>query len=465
MSSPKSTYGNNQYFAIAPACAPDIERALLRNLILTGNSSIDQVHSQLRSADIFYKDENKILFTCIMKLYHSNQTVDYLTVQDEIKRFNIEIEYYITDLFTESTIGQSISDLTNADYILILQQKYVHRRALLLSYQFQEKLADSRNSDADFYYIVEDAYRQMSEIISGKGNIEAFSDVIQQSFIKLEERIAIRESGKLPGINTGLTQLNKMLAGWQAGDLVVIAARPGMGKTSLALHIAETAARFSNAVMFFSLEMSSYRLADRLIIGETALNGSDYRHGNINNIDKNLIIDKGGYLSQLKIFIDETPGVDIEYIAAQSRIAVRRNDVKIIIVDYLQLINMNEQRGQTRDQAIGIVTRKLKTIAKELQVPVILLSQLNRSVEARTSKEPTLADLRESGNIEQDADIVMFLYRPSYYALTEYREISTDHVLWLLTRKFRDGQASDIPVKHNDSLTKFRNYGIESEPF
>jgi replicative DNA helicase len=279
-----------------------------------------------------------------------------------------------------------------------------------------------------------------------------------KSIDKLFERIEIRESGKLPGINTGLRQLNNMLAGWQNGELYVIAARPGMGKTALALHFAEHAALNGAAVLFFSLEMADYKLTDRMIIGRSGIESAKYHHADVNNLDRDNLINQAGAIANMPIYFDEQSGIDIDYISATSRIAARKKDIRMIIIDYLQLIDMKERPGQTRDQAIGNVTRKLKQISKELNVPILLLSQLNRTVEGRADKEPNLSDLRESGNIEQDADVVLMLYRPAYYKVETYENISSDNMLWILTKKYRNGLAINIGVKHNDSLTRFDNY-------
>jgi replicative DNA helicase len=231
-----------------------------------------------------------------------------------------------------------------------------------------------------------------------------------------------------------------------------------MGKTALALFLTKHAALAGDAVLFFSLEMAAWRLADRLILGETGINSHSYRHGTIDQTDNEKIYQIADQFSTLPIFIDEQSSPTIDYIIASSRLAVRKYKAKLIVIDYLQLMNMREQRGQTRDQAIGLVTRKLKQLAKELQLPVILLSQLNRSLESRSSRVPTLADLRESGNIEQDADMVLLLFRPAYYNLSDFRDHETNNILWILTEKFRDGDAKDIIIRHNDNPSDFYNY-------
>jgi replicative DNA helicase len=439
--------------SIIPPHNPEIEKALLRNIITVGNAAVDEIIHLLKTPELFYNDKNRSLYNAIIDLHRKNSTIDFLTIAEK----DPNLSDYVLDIVADAAITP-VSDLTNADYINILQQKWVKRRAIEAVYKFQQKIFDVTVADAEAYYEIEKTYQQMADILHGKQNIASMQETVNQSVEKLYERIEIRKSGKLPGINTGLRPLNIMIAGWQQGELYVIAARPGMGKTALALHFAQAAATESHAVLFFSLEMAKYKLTDRLIIGETGINSSTYHHAEINNLDQENILAKANYLSKLPIFFDEAAGIDIDYITSTSRIAKRKNEISLIIIDYLQLIDMREKPGQSRDQAIGIVTRKLKQLSKELEIPIILLSQLNRAVEARADKEPTLADLRESGNIEQDADVVLMLYRPAYYKIPEYRKYNTDESLWILTKKYRNGLAQDIEVKHNKTLTKFSNY-------
>lgn len=441
-----------------PPSNPEIERALLRNLITVGSGAIDSLAGALRTPDLFYKPENHTLCEIIMKLYRANQTIDIFTVGEEAAKSDETLHEYVLNLITENTTA-AVSQYTNTDYINLLQQKYVKRRSIQAFYQLQKQLFDPLAADYEAYEVLEKAYQQMSEIITGRRTANPMSEVMQKSIDKLMERIKIRASGKLPGINTGLYKLNTMLSGWQAGELYVIASRPGMGKTALTLHFAEHAARYRHPVLFFSLEMADYKLTDRLIIGETGLESRKYHQANLNNLDRDNIIRSAAYLSKLPVFFDEQSGIDIDYIVSASRVARRKHNIELIIIDYLQLIDMKERSGQTRDQAIGNVTRKLKQLSKELELPIILNSQLNRSLEARASKEPTLADLRESGNIEQDADVVLMLFRPSYYEMETYNNKSTQNKLYILTKKYRNGDRLDIEIEHNDTLTKFSDNG------
>jgi len=441
-----------------PAQAIEIENALLRNLISEGSTGLDLVIRELRP-ELFYKDENVQVFEIVKNLYNANKTVDLLTVSDVARQANIQLSDYVFELVTATGNDLGFNLNSNRDYVNILQQKYMRRKAIETLMLMDRKLSDAATPDHEGLYIIESAYQQMNEIINGSSaKLKPLSEILPVSINNLQTRIQQRNDGHLPGINTGLSALNSMMAGWQRGELIVLAARPGMGKTALAMHFAMEAARTRNPVLFFSLEMADHKLTDRMIIGESGVNSGSYHHGNINQYDLGELINKAGNLNQLPIFIDEQTGCDIDYIVATARLAVRKNDVKMLIIDYLQLMDMKDRPGQTRDQAIGIVTRKLKQLSKELDIPVILLSQLNRALEARTSKVPTLADLRESGNIEQDADMVLLLFRPAYYDLPEHQGRSSDGVLWIITEKYRSGAAKDIAISHNQNLTKFFDY-------
>lgn len=447
-----------------PPQAVEIERALLRNVITIGTAAMDAVAEQMKTDEIFYKDENRQIWNAMRRLYAANVTIDIFTVQEEIGKSNPDLEFEIINIITEGP-STAISQFTNVDYVNILLQKFVRRRSIQAYYELGQKLNDDTLEDAQAYYVLENAYRQLTDIITGRQEARSMEQVLQKSVQKLNERIEQKRSGQMPGINTGLKRLNEMLAGWQPGELYVIAARPGMGKTALALHFARAAAMDNKAVMFFSLEMADYKLTDRMLIGETNINSGNYHHAAITQYDFDNIINQSRFLSALPIYFDEKSSIDVDYITSAARLAHRKNDIRMIIIDYLGLIDMREKPGQTRDQAIGIVTRKLKALSKELSIPVILLSQLNRSLESRTNKEPNLSDLRESGNIEQDADVVLMLFRPAYYDIEIYQNVPAANMLWIRTEKYRNGNKLHIGIHHNDTMTKFKDYDSNGNPF
>lgn len=442
---------------LPPPQAPEIENALLRNLISAGNIAFDQMAKVLTVPDLFYNDSNRTIFGLLLEFYRQSKTIDLFTVSDALLEIQPDLSDYLMSLMTSGE-NTALYSHTNKHYIQILQEKYVLRQIIQSIYQLHNIMADPQTLAEEALEIFNQTQHRLAELTLGKQELPFFTEVFNLSYQKLQERIAAASAQKLSGINTGLIALNKMTAGWQAGDLIILAARPGMGKTALALFLTKHAALAGDAVLFFSLEMAAWRLADRLILGETGINSHSYRHGTIDQTDNEKIYQIADQFSTLPIFIDEQSSPTIDYIIASSRLAVRKYKAKLIVIDYLQLMNMREQRGQTRDQAIGLVTRKLKQLAKELQLPVILLSQLNRSLESRSSRVPTLADLRESGNIEQDADMVLLLFRPAYYNLSDFRDHETNNILWILTEKFRDGDAKDIIIRHNDNLSDFYNY-------
>lgn len=452
----------NRQLAITPAQAVEIEKAILTNMLLEGATLVSELSQQLKP-ELFYKDQNSQLYQIILKLYRTNQTIDILTVSDEAAKYE-GLDLYVIDLVTNNP-QTAISSQSNKDYVRILQEKYIRRKALETVLKMQSKIQNPEIHDEEVFTVLETAYQQINEIVNSTSQLPSFAEVVQLSYQKLNKRMADYRSGKLPGITTGLTYLNELTSGFQPGDLIVLAARPSMGKTAIALHFTKTAARAGYPVLFFSLEMANYRLADRIILGETQISSKSYRKGSINEQDNEKFMQHASDLSELNIIIDEKGSPTIDYLVATSRIAVRKQDVKLIIIDYLQLMDMQDKAGQTRDQAIGLVTRKLKQLAKELEVPIILLSQLNRSLEGRSNKVPTLADLRESGNIEQDADIVFLLFRPAYYNIPEYNEVNSENMLWIITGKFREGESRDIGIQHNYNLTRFEDYTSRDSGF
>lgn len=452
----------NRQLAIIPAQAVEIEKAILTNMLLEGATLVSELSQQLKP-ELFYKDQNSQLYQIILKLYRTNQTIDMLTVSNEAAKYE-GLDMYVIDIVTNNP-QTAISSQSNKDYVRILKEKYIRRKALETVLKMQSKIQNPEIHDEEVFTVLETAYQQINEIVNSTSQLPSFAEVVQLSYQKLNKRIADYRSGKLPGITTGLTYLNELTSGFQPGDLIVLAARPGMGKTAIALHFTKTAARAGYPVLFFSLEMANYRLADRIILGETQISSKSYRKGSINEQDNEKFMQHASDLSELNIIIDEKGSPTIDYLVATSRIAVRKQDVKMIIIDYLQLMDMQDKAGQTRDQAIGLVTRKLKQLAKELEVPIILLSQLNRSLEGRSNKVPTLADLRESGNIEQDADIVFLLFRPAYYSIPEYNEVNSENMLWIITGKFREGESRDIGIQHNYNLTRFEDYTSRDSGF
>lgn len=450
---------NQPIIGLLPAQAVEVEKALLRNIIMQGASAIDELAPMLRSPQLFYNDTNRLLFETVMQLYADRKTIDLLTISDELMQSGaVDGASYVVDLIAKETFDVSLSDYSNADYVDILQQKYVRRTTTQALIKYQQLLIDETLPIDEATNVLERFSTEISEVLHGADETPSLKDVVKKSYQMMQHRMKSAIDGKITGINTGFKKLNNELSGWQNGELVVIAARPSMGKTAIALHFTKMAARHGFPVLFFSLEMADYKLTDRLILGETAIDPHDFRHGKINQYDNAAFLAAADDLGRLPVYIDEKSGVDVDYIVSRSRVAARKQGVKMIVIDYLQLIVSKEQRGQTRDQEIGKITRRLKQLSKELDLPVILLSQLNRAVEGRTSKIPSLADLRESGNIEQDADIVMLLFRPAYYKLESHGDIEADGVLWIMSEKSRNGDIGQIPVKHNISLTKFFDY-------
>lgn len=437
-----------------PPQAIEIEEAVLGSLMLFRESQ-DYASINLKP-EMFYKDANQKVYKAIETLYKLNKGIDMLTVTEQLRKTN-ELEdcggpYYVTKL-TDNCYGNF------AEWCLILKQKYTRREAIRIGNELMQTGYDDLNDELQGYETIDAAHKTLSDLLFGTSNLTDFHTVAQQAYQELIERMTRAHSNELPGMDTGLNELNALTGGWSKGDLIVLAGRPGMGKTAVALHFAISAAKAGKWVYMFSLEMTNTRLADRIIVGQTQVDNYCYKTGRLHDTQISFVQSWVENSSGLPIYFDEKSFVSVDYILSNCRMRKRKYELDIVIIDYLQLIDIEVSKGGTKDQAIGTVTRKLKSMAKELEVPVILLSQLNRKVEDRGDKMPQLSDLRESGNIEQDADIVMFCYRPAYYNIEEFNKQSTHEMMVLDVAKHRNGEANiNIFARHNDSLTRFSNW-------
>jgi len=437
-----------------PPQATDIEQAILGNLMLFKESQ-DYASINL-TPDMFYREANQKVYQAIAELYRLNKGIDFLTVSDQLRTAG-ELEtvggaFYVTKLI-ENCYGNF------AEWCLILKQKYTRREAIRIGHELMQTGYDDRVDELTSYETIDAAHKRLSDLLFGTHEQTDFHSVARAAYDELIERQQKAHSNELPGMDTGLKELNQLTGGWSDGDLVILAGRPGMGKTAVALHFAISAAKSANWVYMFSLEMTNTRLADRLIVGQTHTDNYRYKQGQLHDSEVDYVRQWVEEKSGLPIYFDEKSFVSIDYIISNCRMRKRKGQLDLVIVDYLQLIDIDVQRNGTKDQAIGAITRKLKSLAKELKIPVILLSQLNRKVEDRQNKRPQLSDLRESGNIEQDADMVMFCYRPAYYDIQQYEEQPTNGMMIVDIAKHRNGDANvDIFARHNDSLTRFDDW-------
>jgi replicative DNA helicase len=443
----------------------DLEEAVLGAMMID-KKGVDEVIDILQ-ADAFYKDAHKVIFEAIVQLFTDTQPIDLLTVSAQLRK-NAKLDMAGGDFYLIQ-LTQKISSSAHIEFhSRIILQKYIQRSLIRIS---SEIIEESYDETTDVFDLLDKAESKLYEVT--QGNIKRNSETAQSLVLQAKKRIEeIANQEGLSGVATGFTKLDKITSGWQPSDLVIIAARPGMGKTAFVLSMARNIAIDSGqAVALFSLEMSSVQLITRLISSETGLSSEKLRTGKLEKHEWEQLSTKVKNLEKAPLFIDDTPSLSIFDLRAKARRLASQHNVKIIIVDYLQLMTAggNGKNGGNREQEISTISRNLKALAKELGVPVIALSQLSRAVETRgSSKRPLLSDLRESGAIEQDADIVSFIYRPEYYKIDEWDDEEASPTAGqaeFIIAKHRNGSLENIRLKFIGNLGKFDNLEDYSNSF
>jgi len=439
-----------------PPQATDLEEVVLGAMMID-KKGVDEVIDIL-NAEVFYKEAHQHIFEAIHTLFENSEPVDLLTVSAQLKKdAKLDAaggEFYLVQL------TQKVSSSAHIEFhARIILQKYIQRSLIKIS---NEIIEDSYDETTDVFDLLDNAEAKLYEIT--QGNIKRSSETAQSLVIQAKKRIEeIANREGLSGIPSGFTKVDKLTSGWQPSDLIIIAARPGMGKTALTLSMARNIAVEHNIpVAFFSLEMSSVQLITRLISSETGLSSEKLRTGNLAKHEWEQLNVKVKGLEKAPLFIDDTPSLSIFDLRAKARRLSSQHGIQLIIVDYLQLMTAGgSQKGGNREQEISTISRNLKALAKELNVPVIALSQLSRAVETRGgSKRPLLSDLRESGAIEQDADIVSFIYRPEYYKIDEWDDedrTPTAGQAEFIVSKHRNGGLDEIRLKFIGHLGRFEN--------
>ena len=434
--------------------AIQLEEAVLGALMLD-KDALAIVLDILRS-DSFYVEGHKMIFKAMLRLFERSQPIDLLTVMEELKKSG-DLETAGGPAYL-SELTNRVASAANIEYhARIIAQKFIQRELIRVSTQI---IRDAYEDTTDVFQLLDDAEQGLFSIAQqnmsrGYDSMAALSNKL----LKQIEDLKNREDG-LTGIPSGFTELDRLTSGFQRSDLIIVAARPGMGKTAFTLSLAKNAAYlFGKAVAFFSLEMSSVQLATRVISQDAEISGSKMRNGQLENYEHQQLLSSIERLSEIPIFIDDTPGINIFELRAKCRRMKMQHDIDLIIIDYLQLMSGGKEggKGGNREQEISSISRALKGLAKELDVPVIALSQLSRAVEMRGgTKRPQLSDLRESGAIEQDADIVSFIYRPEYYDILEDEEgQSLKGVAEVIIAKHRNGALKTVKLKFTDQFARF----------
>ncbi len=447
-----------------PPQAIDLEQVVLGAMMID-KKGVDEIIDIL-SPEVFYKDAHQHIYDAIRSLFENGEPIDLLTVSEQLKQMakldNVGGDYYLIQL------TQKVSSSAHIEYhARIILQKYIQRSLIKISNEIIEEAYDETT---DVFDLLDNAESKLYEVT--QGNIKRSSETAQSLVIQAKKKIEeISNKEGLSGIPSGFDRLDKLTSGWQPSDLVIVAARPGMGKTALTLSMARNIAVGQGIpVAFFSLEMASVQLITRLISSETGLSSEKLRTGKLEKHEWEQLNVKVKSLEKAPLFIDDTPSLSIFDLRAKARRLASQHGIKMIIIDYLQLMTAGgSQKNGNREQEISMISRNLKALAKELDVPVIALSQLSRAVETRGgSKRPLLSDLRESGAIEQDADIVSFIYRPEYYKIDEWDDEErspTDGQAEFIVAKHRNGGLENIRLKFIGHLGKFDNLDDFSTPY
>lgn len=447
-----------------PPQALDLEEAVL-GAMLIDKKGVDEVIDLLHP-DAFYKIAHQNIFEAIYQLFHDSQPIDLLTVSAELrKKGKLEIvggEFYLVQL------SQRVASSAHIEFhARIILQKYIQRSLIRIS---NEIIESAYKESTDVFDLLDEAESKLYDVT--QGNIKKSSESAQNLVLEAKKKIEeISKKDGLSGVSTGFEKLDKLTSGWQPSDLIIIAARPGMGKTALTLSMARNIAVTKQIpVAFFSLEMSSIQLIIRLISSETGLSSEKLRTGKLADHEWQQLNVKVTDLEKAPLYIDDTPSLSIFDLRAKARRLSSQHGIKLIVVDYLQLMTAGtSNKTGNREQEISTISRNLKALAKELNIPVIALSQLSRAVETRGgTKRPMLSDLRESGAIEQDADIVSFIYRPEYYNIDEWdddeRSPSQGQAEFIVA-KHRNGGLDNIRMKFIGHLGKFEDLDTFDSPF
>ena len=436
-----------------PPQAIELEQAVLGALMLERDAIIE-VQEYIKE-ETFYTEEHRTIFRAIQELSMEMKAIDLYTVTDRLKS-----QKRLTQAGGAAYLAQLTQRVASAAHIefhaKIIAQKYVQRELIRSATEIQRRSFDE---EVDVTELIGFAEQEIFRVSEGnvKRSVQSASDILRKALAQIEE--ASKTAGEYNGVRSGFTDIDSVTLGWQPSDLIIIAARPSMGKTAFVLTMARNmAVELKSPVAFFSLEMSSVQLMNRLIVAETQLNPKDLRTGNLTpdqwvHLEANTV-----ELGRAPLFIDDTPALSVYEFRSKARRLKTQHDIKIIIIDYLQLMTAStpETRGN-REQEVSLISRTLKAIAKELDVPIIALSQLSRNVENRGgSKRPQLSDLRESGAIEQDADVVAFIHRPEYYGLTvDENNMSTAGMAEIIIAKHRNGEVTDVPMRFIKDQAKF----------
>jgi replicative DNA helicase len=433
----------------------EAEEAVLGAMMID-DAAANKAIGLLKSSHYFYKEAHRKIFEAMLILSEKNNPIDTVSVSNELKKKkslkSIGGLYYLTGLVDKVPTAANIET-----YASIVKEKGILRDLISASHHMSKKAFESRE---DVATILDEAEQSIFSLTQQKDNklFEHIQPILTKAIQNLEKMQS--KKGAVVGVPSGIIDLDNVTAGFRKSDLIVIAGRPSMGKTALALSIARNASLESRVpTAIFSLEMSSDQLAQRLLSSEARIDGHEARTGRLQTARWKDVVIASGKLADAPLFIDDTPALSILDLRSRARRLKREENIGLLIVDYLQLMQ-GPRRSENRQQEISYITQSLKALAKELDIPIIALSQLSRAVESRTDKRPVLSDLRESGAIEQDADLVIFLYRPFVY---NNKKVEEKGLAYLIVAKQRSGPTRTVKATFIDTYARFENYTDWSE--
>jgi len=433
----------------------EAEEAVLGAMMID-DAAANKAIGLLKSSHYFYKDAHKKIFEAMLILSEESNPIDTVSVSNELKKKkslkSVGGLYYLTGLVDKVPTAANIET-----YASIVKEKGILRDLISASHYMSKKAFESGE---DVATILDEAEQSIFSLTQQKDNklFQHIQPILTQAIQNLEKMQS--KKGAVVGIPSGIIDLDNVTAGFRKSDLIVIAGRPSMGKTALALSIARNAALESKVpTAIFSLEMSSDQLAQRLLSSEARIDGQKARTGRLQTARWKDVVIASGKLADAPLFIDDTAALSILDLRSRARRLKREENIGLLVVDYLQLMQ-GPRRSENRQQEISYITQSLKALAKELDIPVIALSQLSRAVESRTNKRPVLSDLRESGAIEQDADLVIFLYRPFVY---DDKKVEEKGLAYLIVAKQRSGPTRTVKATFIDTYARFENYTDWSE--
>ncbi len=438
----------------------DLEEAVLGALMLEKDAYTTVC--DILKPESFYEPANQKIYEAIQQLGAQQRPIDMLTVTEQL-RHNDALDEVGGPVFISELTSKVASGAHVEYHARIVAQKYLARELISFASQIESKAFDESNDVDD---LLQEAEGKLFEISQRnvKKDVTQIDPVISQAIQQIESA-ANRTSG-LSGLESGYHDLDKLTSGWQRSDLIIIAARPAMGKTAFVLSMAKNMAiSYNIPVAIFSLEMSNLQLVNRLISNTCELESEKIKSGRLTQMEWDQLMSRIKHLYSAPLYIDDTPSLSVFELRTKARRLVREHNVQFIIIDYLQLMNATGMKFGSREQEVSMISRNLKQLAKELNIPIVALSQLNRSVESRTDgKRPQLSDLRESGAIEQDADIVCFIHRPEYYLRSDTDANGNDirGLAEFIVAKHRSGSVDDIKLRFKAKYARFENWGEDA---